>query len=96
MLPSPFPSFIQNMSALSLTLKALMCLFLMVALDFNNIEATIMNYLRLVSNLEEATATLDAEHNKCECVKAQVSKLAKLKDNSDPAAAKLLDLKKCI
>lgn len=55
-----------------------------------------MNYLRLVSNLEEATATLDAEHNKCECVKAQVSKLAKLKDNSDPAAAKLLDLKKCM
>ncbi|CAL1165907.1 unnamed protein product [Cladocopium goreaui] len=45
---------------------------------------------RLVSNLEEATATLDAEHNKCECVKAQVSKLAKLKDNSDPAAAKMI------
>ena len=65
--------------------------FFMVALDVNNIDANLMILLRLVANLEQAAATLDEEHNKCECVKAKVSKLAKLKDNSDPAAAKFLD-----
>ena len=90
MLPSPFPSFTQTMSTLSLTLKVLVYLFFMVALDLNNKEANFMHFLRLVANLDEAAATLDEEHVKCECVKAKVSKLAKM-ESSNPAATQFLD-----
>jgi hypothetical protein len=40
--------------------------------------------------LEEAAQTLDAEHVKCECVKATVSKLGKM-DDSNLSSAKAME-----
>lgn len=42
-----------------------------------------------MTNLEEAATTLNGQHDKCECVKAKVSKLPKMK-SGDGAADKFL------